>query len=204
MSEMLVLNPRRRRRKSHAKRAGTRRRRRGTTGRRRRRTTVHAHRMHNPRRRRRSVARRRVHRRRRRNPSVRGLTGSPIAKGLALALGVKVTDGITAKLSSMLPASMQSNPDLARIGTKAALAFGLPIVLRKVRVLPPAIASAVSVGATIALGLDIIKTYVAPRVPFLADYEQVPLMGTDSPEVLQSYEAMQLTGTDSAYGGGAY
>lgn len=204
MSEMLVLNPRRRRRKSHAKRTHSRRRRRATTSsRRRRRSTVHAFRAHNPRRRRRST-RRRVHARRRRNPSVRGLTGSPIVKGLALAVGVKVTDGIATKLSSMLPASMQSNPDLARIGTKAALAFGLPIVLRKVRVLPPAIASAVTVGATIALGLDLVKTYIAPRVPFLSDYEQVPLTGTDQPEMLQSYEAMQLTGTDSAYGGGAY
>jgi len=203
MSEMLVLNPRRRRRKSHAKRTGTRRRR-ATTGRRRRRTTVHAHRAHNPRRRR-SVARRRVHRRRRRNPSLggHGMTGT-LTKGLWLAGGVAVTNAIGNKLASMLPANLQSNPDVARIGTKAALGIGLPILLRKVRLVPPGIANALAVGGAIAFGLDVVKTYIAPKVPFLSDYEQVPLMGTDSPEVLQSYEAMQLTGTDSAYGGGAY
>lgn len=70
--------------------------------------------------------------------------------------------------------------------------------------LPPAIAKALATGGAIAFGLDVVKTYVVPHVPFLSDYEQVPLTGVDQPEMLSSYEAMQLTGTDSAYGGGAY
>lgn len=199
MSEMLVLKPRRRRRKSHAKRSHAKR----TRSRRRRRTTVHAMRTHNPRRRR-SVARRHVHRRRRRNPDIgRGMAGT-LTKGLVLAGGATVANALGNKLAAMLPANMQTNPDIARIATKAALGIGLPILLRKVRVLPPSIATALAVGGGIAFGLDVVKTYVAPKVPFLSDYEQVPLQDITQPEQLQSYEAMQLAGTDSAYGGGAY
>lgn len=166
-SELLVLNPRRRRRK--AKATGRRRkvsRRRRAVARRNPRAVVH--------RRRRARARRNPRRRRsyaRRNPRVMGVDLKQI--GMIAAGGI-VTEVLADKLAKMLPATWNINADMARIGTKAAVGIGLPLVARKF--LPRGWGNAIAIGGGVVTLLDIIKTYVAPHIPglTLSSYEIGP------------------------------
>lgn len=160
-SELLVLNPRRRRRRK-AKATGSRRR---------RRTRRHSVARHNPRplrRRRRAVARRRHNPRRRRrsvrhNPRVLGVNVTQIAM---ITAGGFVTEVLADKLAKMLPASWATNADVVRIGTKAAVGIGLPLVARKF--LPRGWGNAIAIGGGVVTLFDIIKTYVAPHIPGLS------------------------------------
>lgn len=194
MAQMLVLNPRRKRRTRKTKAKATRRR---------RRRTVHAKRTHNPSRRRRYSARRRsVRRRRVHNP---GLSGNTFARGAGIAGGAIVTEVLANKLAAMLPASLQANANVARIGTKAAIAIGVPMLLKRTKIVPSGIANAIAMGAAVATALDVLKTYVTPNIPGLSDYEQGTLMGAGDADQLEGYEQGTLMGPEAgAYGGGAY
>jgi hypothetical protein len=158
-SELLVFNPRsRRRRKAKATR---------------RRKSTHRRRHHavarlNPRRRVRRRGHRRVNSRRRRshvrhNPRVLGVDLKQITM---IAAGGIVTEVLADKLAKMLPAAWATNADIVRIGTKAAVGIGLPMVARKF--LPRGWGNAIAIGGGVVTLLDIIKTYVAPHVPGLS------------------------------------
>ena len=195
MPEMLVLNPRRKARKA-----------RKTTKRRtRRKARAHATRTHNPMHKRR-VRRsgRRVHARRARrrvhNPRIGGGT---LMKGVSIAGGAIVTDVLASKLAAMLPDAWKSNADAVRIGTKAAVGIGLPMLARKLRIIPPGIANAIALGGAVTTALDVFNTYVKPHVPMLSDYEQGTLTGAGDVEQLEAYEPGTLTG-GGAYEGSAY
>ncbi len=191
MAQMLVLNPRRKRRtrKTKAKAKSTRRR---------RRHTAHAGRKHNPSRRRYSARRRSVRRRRVHNP---GFGGGTLMKGATIAGGAIVTEVLANKLAAMLPASLTANANVARIGTKAAIAVGVPML----KFVPANIRNAIAMGAAVATVMDVLKTYVTPNIPGLSDYEQGTLVGTDMPDQLEGYEQGTLMGPEAgAYGGSAY
>jgi len=189
--EVLVLNPRRRRRRtrSSAKKRPVRRRRRRVM-------------RHNPvrhvRRRRSSPRRRR--RSYRRNPGIGGGSlKSQLMQGASFAGGIIATEFIADKIAGALPEAWKTNADLVRIGTKAAVGIGVPMLLGKM--LPRNIRNAIAIGGAAAVVLDVFKTYVAPKIGLtMAGYEY----GT-----LTDYEQGQLTGfgmsdEGSAYGGGAY
>lgn len=188
--EVLVLNPRRRRRrKGVAKKRTTRRRRRRVM-------------RHNPvRRRRRShVGRRRRRSYRRRNPALLGGgIRSQLMQGASFAGGIIATEFIADKLAGALPEAWKANADLFRIGTKAAVGIGVPMLLG--RMLPRNIRHAIAIGGAAAVVLDVFKTYVAPKIGLtMSGYEY----GT-----LTDYEQGQISGfgmsdEGSAYGGGAY
>jgi hypothetical protein len=194
-SEVLVLNPRRRRRTRKAKATTKRRRRRRTHAR-----AVH----HNPRRRRRVHARRHHSRRRRvrRNPSLRGLAGSPITKGIGLAVGIKATRMLANHLAKMIPASWNLDANMARIGSEAAVTILLPMLAKKARIIPASVANWVAVGGAAVVVLDLIDTYVAPHVPLLQGYEEGGLTGYEGGTLTGAADAPQIG--DSAYGARAY
>lgn len=205
MPDVLLVNPRRRRRKAKAK--STHRRRRAAAPKRRRRSYARAV-AHNPRRRRRTHrahARRRSVRRRRRNPSLRGMTGSPIMRGVALALGIKGTKILASKLAAFIPASWGLDPNVARIGSEAVVAIGVPMLAKKLRVIPANIANAIALGGTALVVLDIIDTYLAPHIPLLNDYDDNMPIGAYREGELSAYREGSLSGMgESAYGDGAY
>lgn len=198
MPEMLVLNPRRKRRtvRAKAKKRTTRRRRRA-------RNPIM---LGNPSRRRRAYAgsKRRRRARRTRNPRVDSGT---LMKGATIAGGAIVTSIIASQIAKRLPESWKANADMVRIGTKAAVGIGLPMVLRQTKVLPGNLANAIALGGAVATVLDVFDTYVKPNLPMLADYEQGALTGMDDEgaEELSALEPGMLTGADaSAYGASAY
>ncbi len=187
--EVLVLNPRRKRRRTRRTRAAQPRRRR-------RRRVMR----HNPthRRRRRSVVGRRRRRSVRRNPRILGGNiQSQLMQGAGFAGGIIATEFIADKLAGALPEAWKTNADLVRIGTKAAVGIGVPMLLG--RMLPRNVRNAIAIGGAAAVVLDLFKTYVGPKLG-LSGYEY---------GALSEYEPGQLTGfgmsdEGSAYGGGAY
>lgn len=196
MAEVLLLNPRRRRRTRKAK---------ATTKRRRRRRVSHARAMHhNPRRHRRVRARRHNPRRRRRvrrNPSLGG-GGNMLMKGAGIAAGALAVEALANALASKLPDSWKANPDMVRIGSKAAIAIGAPLILKKIRVLPHGVANAIAIGGAVAVALDALRTWVAPHVPFLHGYEAGMLTGYEDGTITGADDAPQIG--ESAYGQSAY
>lgn len=184
-SELLVLNPRHRRRRRT-------RRAKATTKRRRRRRVRVMH--HNPRvrsRRRRSHVRRR-RTRRTHNPGGR-ILGVNVGQVAMLATGGIVTEVLADKLAKMIPAGWNLDANMARIGAKAAIGVGVPLLGRKF--LPRGWGNAIAIGGGIVTLLDFFKTYVAPKIPGLtlssyelgpttvnagfSDYEQLQGMGDD-------------------------
>lgn len=195
MPEVLLVNPRRRRRaKATSRRKTTRRRRR-----------VHVHARVNP-------IRRRVHARvRRNNPRRRRrlhrnpmhVGGNVFMKGASIAMGGLAVELLASKLATMLPASWQTNANMVRIGTKVAITVGVPLLAKKVRLIPGNIANAIALGGAVVTVVDIINTYVKPNVPFLHDYNpDVPGLQGYEAGTLTDYEAESLSG--GAYGGGAF
>jgi len=195
-SELLVLNPRRRRRRKA--KATTHRRRR------RRRVRRHAVARHNPRRmvhrrrRRRGGFRRRRRSAARHNPRVLGVNVGQVAM---IAAGGIVTEVLADKLAGFLPASWKADANIVRIGTKAAVGIGLPLVAR--RFLPRGWGNAIAIGGGVVTLLDIIKTYVAPMIPglTLSGYE----IGPTSDSIAQTTVGFS-GGPDSPVGlsGGIY
>jgi hypothetical protein len=158
-SELLVLNPgRRHRRKRRAKARHNRKPRR----RRRRVLAVsnprrHRRRRHNP-----------SHRRRRRNPAAalgRQMFGIPVNQIVMVGTGGIAVEILADKLAGMLPETWKTNADVTRIGTKAAVGIAAPLLLK--RFLPRGWGSAIALGGGIVTFLDIVKTYVAPKIPGL-------------------------------------
>jgi hypothetical protein len=199
-SELLVLNPGRRRR-------GRRTKAKHRVNRRRRRVVAR----HNParkhrRRRRNPVAR---HRRARRNPSTKML-GINFQEIGMLAAGGVITEVLADKLASVLPADWKtSNADMVRIGSKAAIGVGLPLIARKF--LPRGWGNAIAIGGGVVTLLDIIKTYVAPHIPglTLSGYEIGPT-GLSTATIAQGgglgtfYQAPSGGMSGSAYDDGVY
>lgn len=192
-SELLVLNPRRRRR---AKATHRRRARRGTAKRRRRRSYAVVR--HNPRR---HVRRHRGHVRRRRravrNPRMLGI---PLGQIAMFATGGIITEVLADKLAKMLPATWNADPNMVRIGTKAAVGIGVPLLARKF--LPRGWGNAIAIGGGVVTLLDIIKTYVAPMIPglTLSSYEVGPAGSPIAPLALSGDDGM----SGSVYQGGTY
>lgn len=190
--EVLVLNPRRRRRRAR----GTAKKR--TIRRRPRRVMRHNPVRHH--RRRRVGARRRRRSYRRRNPALFGgsLRGQ-LMQGASFAGGIIATEFIADKLAGALPEAWKANADIFRIGTKAAVGIGVPMLLG--RMLPRNVRNAIAIGGAAAVVLDVFKTYVAPKIGLtmsgyeygtLTDYEQGAISG------------FGMSDEGSAYGGGAY
>jgi len=187
--EVMLINPRRRRRKK------------ATTTRRKRRV-----RRHNP-----TVFRkRRVHRRRRHNPvrarrrrhvrhnPARKMLGLPVMQIVGFTGGFIVTEVLADKLAAMLPAGWKTDANLTRIGTKAAIGVGLPMVLKMTKLVPHNIANAIAVGGGICVLWDVFKTYIGPKIGLtLSAYEQ-----------LSEYRMLPgdagIAGMDEAYGETAY
>jgi len=189
--EFAVINPRRRRRKKvTVRRRKTHRRKRAHAL-----NPVHsrrhvARRRHNPRRRR--------HYARRHNPAMFGINIVQIG---SIAGGFVGTEILAGYLSGMLPAAWKTDANMVRIGCKAAVGVGAPLLLK--RFLPHGIGNALAIGGGVAVLVDVFNTYVKPNIPGLplADYE---------PGYIADYEPGYLpqgsgmSGDDSVYGGGVY
>ena len=200
--EVLVLNPRRKRRKArtttkrrrhraHHRRVNPRRRRSPLMHRRRR---AYARRRHNPRRRRHY----------RRNPGMR-MFGIDFGQVAMVAGGGIVTEVLADKLAAVLPATWKTNADVVRIGTKAVVGVGLPMLAGKF--LPRGWGAAIALGGGIVTVLDIFKTYVAPKLGItLSSYEIGPWSGMADYEVLPGMSGLTADGNISggAYAGSVY
>ena len=156
-AQFAVINPRRKRRK-RAK---------ATTRRRRRVRAAHP----NPsRRRRRRTSRARVHHNRRRrvhrNPRGLNLGGVDFGAAAITAGGIVGADIAAGYLSKMLPAGFQS--PVARIGVKAAIGIGAPLLLK--RFIGGRTANLLAAGAAISVLLDAYHAWIAPAIG-LSDYE---------------------------------
>jgi hypothetical protein len=162
----MLINPRRRRRK---KAATTRRKRRVRRVRRHNPALFHKRRTHRRRRHNPARSRRRRHHVRH-NPKLMGINVMQIA---LFAGGAIVTNILADKLAAMLPAAWKTDVNIVRIGTKAAVGVGLPMVLRMTKLVPSNIANAIAIGGGVVTLLDIFATYIAPNVPGLHAYEQL-------------------------------
>jgi hypothetical protein len=186
--EFAVINPRRKRRKNarkvtHRRRKNARRRRVGVR-------LVHRKRSH------RRVARRRSNPRRRHNPAIMGIN---IVKIGSIAGGFVGTEILAGYLSGMLPAAWKTNPAMVRIGCKAAVGIGAPLLLK--RFLPRGIGAALAVGGGVAVLVDVFNTFIKPNIPGLplGEYDQGYIEGYESPD----YSAA-LSGGESVYGESVY
>ena len=210
MPEVLLVNPRRRRRKATRKRKRAVARRTNPVRRRRRRAAPTAHR-----RIRRVHARRvrrnpRRHRRVRRNPLHMG--NNVFMRGASIAAAGLAVEVLANKLASFLPASWALDANVTRIGCKAAITIGVPMLAKKVKIIPAGVANAIAIGGAVVTVMDIINTYVKPHLPagllseydpnnsVMQGYETGTLSGDE--DSMHGYEAGQLSG--GAYGGGAY
>ena len=206
MPEVLLVNPRRRRRKV-TKRRRARARRATAAPKRRRRVRTNPV-MHHRRRRRRVHARRNPSRRRRsrrirRNPMHFG--GNVFMRGASIAAAGLAVEVLANKLAAHIPAGWGLDANIARIGAKAAITIGVPMLAKKVRIIPAGVANAIAIGGAVITVMDIINTYVKPHLPagLLSEYDP-------NNSVIQGYEAGTLTGYEEgvlsggAYGGGAY
>ena len=151
---LVVGNPRRKGRKRTNRRHRRARARHSNPVRRRRR---------NGRRRRYAVNRRRHHRVHR-NP--RSFYGINIADAAITAGGVIGSDLAAGWLTKMLPSNIQS--PIARLGVKAAIGVGAPLVLK--RFIGSKTAHLLAAGAAIGVLLDAYHLWIAPSLG-LSDYE---------------------------------
>jgi len=177
---VMLINPRRRRRRARRARARAPRRRV-----RRRRRALAAY--HNPRRHRRVRARRaRRHGRRRvhRNPRLPfGIDLQAIGFGTAGLIGTHVLGKQLAAAMGGKAGTLDQN--IVRIGSKAVVGVGLPLLAK--RFIGSKTAHALAIGGGIAVLADILSTY-APKewgLPSLADYQT---------GVLSDYQQGQLQG----------
>lgn len=207
MPEVLLVNPRRRRRKASSKRKRARAHRSNPTRRRRRRAAPVMHRR----------TRRRVHARRRHNPRRRRLHRNPLRagsnvfmRGAGIAAAGLAVDVLATKLASFLPASWALDANVTRIGCKAAITIGVPMLAKRVRIIPAGVANAIAIGGAVVTVMDIINTYVKPHLPagLLSEYDpnNSVMQGYEAGQLsggnMEGYEAGQLSG--GAYGDGAY
>ena len=131
------------------------------------------------------------------------MSGNVFMKGATIAMGGLAVELLASKLAKMLPASWSTNADVVRIGTKVAITIGVPLLAKKVRIIPGNIANAIALGGAVVTVVDIINTYVKPHVPFLNDYDpNMPMLQGYEAGTLTDYEAGSLSG--GAYGGGAF
>lgn len=191
MSEVLVLNPRKR------KRSG-----RKVAKKRRRRSVARRNPANPTRRRRRHVARPRRHTSRRRytrhNP--RMPFGIDLPKILGVSGGLIGTELAGGWLSNMLPATWKADANMAnlvRIGSKAAVGVGLPMLLKGM--LPRGLGPAIALGGGVAVVVDLFKTYVGPAVG-LSDYEYGQLGAYET----EAIGALPSADGSSAFSEGAF
>jgi hypothetical protein len=188
--QFAVINPRRKRRKKvRTRRKVARRRRRVAVNPVHRRRRHVARRRHNPRRR---YARRH-------NPVSFG--GINFVKIGSIAGGFVGTEILAGYLAKMLPEKWTADAtklNIIRIGTKAAVGIGAPMLLK--RFLPRGVANALMVGGGVAVLVDAFNTYLKPSLG-LADYEQGMIANYE-----QGFlpEAQGLSGDDSVYGESVY
>jgi len=194
--EFMVINPRHRRRS------------RGAGGR------FKAGRAKNPRKRRRRLAarnpvnpRRRRRRSRRhylaRNPRVsRGMNLAGIDVGAAaITAGGFIGAGVGAKfLVTMLPPDWQSGPNapLARIGLKAVVGVGVPILAR--RFIGARMSNLLAAGGAVAVLIDAWQTWLAPAMG-LGEYEAGMLQDYETGGAIEGLSEVESGG---AYGGNIY
>ena len=86
---------------------------------------------------------------------------------------------------------------MIRIGCKAAVGVGAPLLLK--RFLPRGVASALAIGGGVAVLVDAFNTYVKPSLG-IADYEQGYISSYEQPAMIES----GMSGTDSVYGESVY
>jgi hypothetical protein len=170
--EYAILNPRSRRRHRRRRRARPRARRHVVRRRRRR---------HNPylmnARRRSRRGRRRVGRRvtrRRRNPShalggfkVAGIDLGAAALIAAGAIGSELATGVVAS-QAFIPEQVKTG--VGRMALKAGVGIGAGMLAR--RFVGPRVGNLLMLGVGAGLVIDVYRTYVAPNVPGLSDYDQ--------------------------------
>jgi hypothetical protein len=86
-----------------------------------------------------------------------------------------------------------------RIGCKAAVGIGAPLLLK--RFLPRGIGAALAVGGGVAVLVDVFNTFIKPNIPGLplGEYDQGYIEGYESPD----YSAA-LSGGESVYGESVY
>jgi hypothetical protein len=189
--EVMLINPRRRRRKKATTTRRKRRVRRHNPTVYRKRRVIHRRRRHNP------VRARRRRRHVRHNPAMKML-GLPVMQIVGFTGGFIVTEVLADKLAAMLPATWKTNADVLRIGSKAAIGVGLPMVLKMTKLVPHNIANAIAVGGGICVLWDVFKTYIGPKIGLtLSAYEQLS-------EYRMLPSAAGIAGMDEAYGDTAY
>jgi hypothetical protein len=127
--------------------------------------------------------------------------GINLVKIGSIAGGFVGTEILAGYLSGMLPAAWKTDANMVRIGCKAAVGVGAPLLLK--RFLPRGIGEALAVGGGVAVLVDVFNTYVKPNIPGLplADYEPGQISSYE-PQYLP--ESPGLTGTDSVYGESVY
>jgi len=190
--EFALINPRRKRRKkatTHRRRKSSRRRRRVAVNPIHRRRRHVARRRHNPRRR---------HYARRHNPAMFGIN---IVKIGSIAGGFVGTEILAGYLSGMLPAAWKTDANIVRIGCKAAVGVGAPLLLK--RFLPRGVGSALAVGGGVAVLVDVFNTFIKPNIPGLpvGNYEQDFISGYEDNMMLPD---AGMSGSDSVYGESVY
>lgn len=85
-----------------------------------------------------------------------GVVGSEVATGFVSA-------------QPFVPEGLKTGP--ARIGLKAAVGIGTPMLLR--RFIGPRVANLLMLGAGVGLIVDVYRTFVVPNVPGLSDYDEL-------------------------------
>lgn len=187
--EVLLINPRRRRRKRTTRGKAKR------THRRLRRVMVNPRRHRYSRPRRRSSIRRRRHHRIRHNPA---LAGGKLMQGVMIGVGAVAADTLGGFVQKWIPAAWNLDANVARIGTKAVVGIGAPMLLRKMRALPPNLTNAWMLGGVVVTVLDVFETYVKPNIPGLGEYEYGTVQGYEEPAGLVG------EGSADVYGDGIY
>lgn len=135
--------------------------------------------------------------------------GGNIGMGITIGVGIAGAQILANKLESVLPASWKTDPNIVRIGSKAAIGIGLPLVLKHVKILPPKVAQVIAYAGVAAAVLDIIATYVAPKLNLtMGEYQPGMLTGMETGG-LSEYQEGTLSDlspgpSGGAYGGGAY
>jgi hypothetical protein len=183
--EIVLINPRRHRRKKNARKRRHHRRHANPFMHRKR--HVSRRRRHNPRRHRRHV---------RHNPG--RILGGNLMKGVTFAAGAIATDIAGGIAQKWIPPSWNLDPAMSRIGAKALVGIGAPMLAKQFR-LPSSITTPWLIGGVVVTVLDIFNTYIAPKMGLtLQEYEQV-----SSYEMLPGATAMAGTEGD-IYGDGAF
>jgi len=123
-----------------------------------------------------------------------------VKTGAVIAAGLIGTDFLAAKLDAALPAAWKTDANLTRIGTKAAIGIGLPLLAGKF--LPRGVAKTIAIGGTAAVVLDLFQTYVAGKLGMSLTGYETGMLTDYQPGTITGIEEGQLS--DTAYGGGAY